>query len=141
MPALKHHCKSSEKRTGKTYEDLHIWMDKPGEILEIDHRRVRHDLSYLEEVREKWGVEGVREFLRHISEDYLDTAEKWGKKCATPNCPNDTFRKHKYCNSCIKERKKIPVRLTKPTCEICGKQIDNGKKLCLECWKRNRRLR
>lgn len=105
MPSIQAHCKNSLSRTGKSFEELHGWMDEPGEILGMDHRRVRHDLSYLEEVREKFGIEGVREFLRHIGEDYLDSAEKWGKTCATPGCNNNTWHKNKYCNKCIRERK------------------------------------
>lgn len=104
------HCENSRERTGQTFEELHEWMDKPGEILGMDHRRVRHDLSYINEVKklfeEKFGPEVVKEFLLHISEDYKDSADKWGKPCATPECKNRTWHKHKYCNACLRLRRK-----------------------------------
>jgi len=110
MPNLIIHCKNSKERIGKDFEELHEWMDKPGEILGIDHRRVRHDLSYIGDVKDKflkeYGVEVVREFLRHIGEDYIHTAELWGRTCATQECNNNTWHKNKYCNKCKKERKK-----------------------------------
>ena len=80
MPNLKLHCKFSKKRTGDNYEDLHKWMDEPQKVLGIDHRRVRHDLSYIPNVKEKFGDEAVSEFLMHISADYKSSARKWGLK-------------------------------------------------------------
>lgn len=111
MSNINTHCKNSEKRTGKSFEELHKWMDEPGDVLGMDHRRVRHDLSYIGEVKEKFKVEGVREFLRHIAEDYLATAEKWEDKiCATEGCDKITWKQNKHCSSCIKkwwEKKEI----------------------------------
>lgn len=111
MPDLKKHCKNSEERTGNTYEDLHKWMDEPGSILGLDHRRVRHDLSYIEEVKKKFGKnygepQAVKEFLLHISEDYKDSAENFGKKCKTEECYNQTYKRYPYCYSCYKKLKK-----------------------------------
>ena len=105
MPSLKVHCENSFNRTGKDFRELHEWMDEPGEILGIDHRRVRHDLSYIEEVRKKFDIEGVKEFLMHISEDYSDSAKMWGQRCATPGCLNMTWHKNKFCNKCKKIKK------------------------------------
>ena len=51
----------------------------PQKELGINHRTKRHDIRYIEEVKKKWGVRGVREFLRHIAEDYEHTAKKWGR--------------------------------------------------------------
>jgi hypothetical protein len=80
MPNLRKHCYYSKKRTGKDFKELHVWMDKPAEILGIDHRRVRHDLSYIPEVIEKFGKEAIAEFLMHISADYKSSAKKFGLK-------------------------------------------------------------
>ena len=52
-------------------------MDEPQKILSIDHRRVRHDCSYIDEVIKKFGKDAVFEFLMHISADYKSTAKKW----------------------------------------------------------------
>ena len=109
MPSVKTHCKNSKDRTDKDFKELHEWMDKPGEILGIDHRRVRHDLSYINDVRKKFekefGVEVVKEFLKHIAEDYEYSSEKWGNVCATEGCDNRTWHKNKFCNSCKKLKK------------------------------------
>ena len=75
MPKIPKHMKLSESRTGKTYRELHEWMDpwinKP-ELRELG--RVRHDITKIPEhipyVKEKWGEEGVKEFLFHIKEDF-----------------------------------------------------------------------
>ncbi len=80
MPSINKHCYYSEKRTGNSYRRLHEWMDKPREVLGVDHRSVRHDTSYIPEVKEKFGKEAVPEFLQHISSDYESTARKCGLK-------------------------------------------------------------
>ena len=45
------HSIASRRRTGKWFQELHEWMDEPQKVLKIDHRRVRHDLSYIPEVK------------------------------------------------------------------------------------------
>lgn len=68
MPPFETHLKTSEKRTGNTYKDLHDWLDNHPE-----NKKERHDLDRLPEskeyIRSLWGEEGVREFLLHIVED------------------------------------------------------------------------
>ena len=106
MPKFEKHCKISEKHTGERFEELHKWMDGPQKELGISHRTKRHDTSSISEVRERWGDNGVREFLRHIEEDYKHTREKWGRKCVKEGCENYTWHKRKFCNKCIRERRK-----------------------------------
>ena len=88
MPNFKEHCKISKKRTGKTFEELHKWMDEGQEYLKHDHRLERH--FYTEEYRkfieEKWGEKAVVEWLFHIAIDNLETANKfavseYGDRC------------------------------------------------------------
>ena len=98
MPNLKTHCKSSLERTGKTYEDLHKWMDEGQKFLEKDHRFERHSTSYIPYVMKTWGKEGVLEFLNHIIEDYQDTLSKYNGKCE--NCGADTWKGKKLCSKC-----------------------------------------
>ena len=100
MPSLKQHCRNSKKRTGQTYEELHKWMDEPGKDLGINHRSERHDNTYIPEVKEKFGSIGVREFLRHIAEDYTDTAEQFGKNCIY--CKGNTWKRRNLCNKCLR---------------------------------------
>src|SRR3989344_3212294 len=102
MPALKIHCQSSLVRTGKSYEDLHKWMDEGQEFLGIAHRKERHDNTYIPYVKEKWEKEGVLEFLQHIIEDYQDTLSKYNGKCEI--CGKDTWKGKKLCNSCYSEK-------------------------------------
>jgi len=81
MPSFAVHCKLSEIRTGKKFEDLHRWMDAPHEDLGVDHRTERHAYTRADEqfVRQKWGEKAVVEWLFHIAIDNLDTAFKKAK--------------------------------------------------------------
>ncbi|MEM4244590.1 MAG: hypothetical protein QXR60_00060 [Candidatus Nanoarchaeia archaeon] len=63
-------------RTGKTYKDLHIWMDEYHKEMGRNHREMRHCIEYLQEVKSKWGDEGVIEYLIHVIADYKDTNYK-----------------------------------------------------------------
>jgi len=100
MPSFKQHCRNSKKRTGEAFEELHRWMDEPQKRLGINHRTERHDNSHIDFVKSKWGNKGVREFLRHIAEDYEFTAEQWGKDCIY--CGKGTWKKRELCNRCLR---------------------------------------
>ncbi len=76
MPSLKEHCQFSELRTGKSFEELHRWMDKYQKEMGISHREKRHSLNDIEAVRKRWGDDGVIEFLVHIIADFKDTKNK-----------------------------------------------------------------
>lgn len=108
MPNLKKHCKNSKDRTGDEHKELHKWMDEPQKELGINHRTERHDASSIEEVRERFGGKAIKEFLKHIAEDYEFTSERWGLSCVY--CGNSTWHSNKLCNKCIrlldKENKK-----------------------------------
>ena len=73
MPSLRIHCAISKKRTGKTYEELHRWIDeKKG----INHRNHNHffTLKLRNYVFENFGgKEAISEWLFHIALDNLDT--------------------------------------------------------------------
>lgn len=55
-------------------------MDSQESGLGVDHRRERHDLSYIPSVIKLFGSNHVQEFLFHISEDYYSSALKWNKR-------------------------------------------------------------
>ncbi len=76
MVSLKEHCRISELRTGKRFEELHSWIDEYQKEMGIRHREKRHSLSDIEEVTKRWGDEGVIEFLIHVIVDYKDTTNK-----------------------------------------------------------------
>jgi|SRR3989338_1797229 len=77
MPSDSEHAKLSKARTGKDFLELHQWMnDSKG-----NHKqgKKRHDITNIPEtmgiVREKFGDDGIKEFLYHIKEDYEDGIE------------------------------------------------------------------
>jgi hypothetical protein len=61
MPSLRRHCKISELRTGERFEELHRWIDEYQKEMGRNHRKKRHSLNDIEEVRKSWGDEGVIE--------------------------------------------------------------------------------
>jgi len=77
MPSNKIHCAISMKRTGKTFQELHYWIDGNGADKSVNHRNKRH--GYTEELRRyvhnKFGGDkAVSEWLFHIALDNLDTS-------------------------------------------------------------------
>ena len=85
MPKNEVHCALSMKRTGKSYKQLHKWIDDNKENRGVDHRNKKH--SYSKDLRDfifkKYGgSEAVGEWLFHIALDYLDTCtiNEWNHK-------------------------------------------------------------
>ena len=72
MPSLEKHYKLSLKRTGKEFRQVHEWLD--GKDLSISERIERHDIAnipkFLPVIEEKFGNDGVKEFVQHIKDDY-----------------------------------------------------------------------
>ena len=69
MPSIEKHVEVSRGRTGKDYLELHEWIDKdPATKVE------RHDITKIPEygkmMEEKYGPEGLQEYLRHIHDDF-----------------------------------------------------------------------
>ncbi|MEW6110977.1 MAG: HDIG domain-containing metalloprotein [Thermodesulfobacteriota bacterium] len=70
MPSIEKHVEISRRRTGKDYLDLHEWIDKdPATKVE------RHDITKIYEygkmMDEKYGPEGLQEYLQHIHDDFV----------------------------------------------------------------------
>ena len=71
MPPVKDHIKSSFRRTGKGYKELHEWIDSeynnPSELR-------RHEIINIPEnikiVEKNFGKDAVKEFLWHIKDDF-----------------------------------------------------------------------
>ena len=70
MPPTNEHVKLSLKRTGKEYRELHEWMNEEYTRGE----RSKHDIlnipRFLPIIKEKFGEEGIQEYLYHIKDDY-----------------------------------------------------------------------
>jgi hypothetical protein len=68
MPPVAVHMKTSTERTGNDYQALHEWLDNDPEM-----KAERHDVSRIYEygiiIEEKFGKEGLEEYVRHISDD------------------------------------------------------------------------
>jgi uncharacterized protein len=69
MPSIEKHVEISRGRTGKDYLELHEWIDKDPE-----KKVERHDITKIYEygkiMEEKYGPEGLQEYLRHIHDDF-----------------------------------------------------------------------
>ena len=77
MPKNDVHCAISKKRTGKTYQKLHSWIDENKDDKSVNHRSKNH--YYSAEIKDIisqnfGGAEAVSEWLFHIALDNLDTS-------------------------------------------------------------------
>lgn len=78
MPPTKWHYQSSLDRTGKEFQEVHDWVDNP------DHKNERHDFTRIWDfaplIKEKWGEEGVAEYINHIRDDMDQKFAKLAKE-------------------------------------------------------------
>jgi len=97
MPNLKTHKALSIERTGRSFEELHRWIDERQKDLGSEHRSKRHYWSretkrYIQEYwnrKEKGlGTVAVEEWLFHITLDNIYTLYKYHKR-------NNPMREHK----------------------------------------------
>ena len=77
MPPVEKHLELSKGRTGKTFKELHEWMDPWSTNEQL--ARERHDIINIPQnilyVHQTWGGDGVKEFLHHIKDDHM-----WSKR-------------------------------------------------------------
>ena len=71
MPSFEYHCQESEKLFGSPHSEVHIWLDEfaGSKKYGMRHRRVRHHLSGIDEVRRLWSdnaAEAARSILSPI---------------------------------------------------------------------------
>lgn len=135
MPSVEEHCKRSKKRTGKTYEDLHKWIDAPQKELGREHRRVRHDNTYIPEVKRRWRDEGVKEFLKHIVEDYEDTSDKYfRRKSSAKKRAKKAIKQPREEESLFNRFLHIALKSVKKIIKRDEKEIDvNDYEQCIYC--------
>lgn len=67
MPKIEVHSKESLERTGKEFIELHEWIDDPSK--KPEHHDITRIYHHSREIEEKWGKEGVQEFINHIQTD------------------------------------------------------------------------
>lgn len=67
MPPVVKHIEISKERTGKSYQEVHEWIDDP------EHKNERHDITKIPDnfqmFKEKYGEEAAREYVQHLSDD------------------------------------------------------------------------
>jgi hypothetical protein len=84
MPNHEEHCEESRRRYGKSFSELHRWMDEPSLMLGTDHRMYRHDPYKTPlEARRIFGENADHACLDHIRLDEVGNTkppEEKGKK-------------------------------------------------------------
>ena len=67
MPSIEKHAEISKKRTGKSYREIHEWIDDP------PNKDARHDITRIPDTfqmfKEKYGEEAAREYVQHLADD------------------------------------------------------------------------
>lgn len=68
MPPIEKHLAASLKKTGNDHRDVHEWIDGDPE-----KKAERHDITKIYEygkmIEEKYGKEGLQEYIQHIHDD------------------------------------------------------------------------
>ena len=74
MPNHEEHCAESLKRYGKTFSELHRWMDEPSLLLGAKHRIYRHNPFVTpSEAKAIFGFNADNACLDHIRLDELES--------------------------------------------------------------------
>ena len=86
---LDEHCAQSLTSFGKEYREVHIWLDEFAHSKEygMRHRRKRHHLAGIEEIRRLWGDEAAKAAKQHIEADLR--LEGWNETYPFPKDEND----------------------------------------------------
>ena len=83
------HCKESITLFGNPFEEVHKWLDEfadaPG--IGFKHRRFRHHLKGIEEVRKIFGDIASDVALQHVKSDLKE--EGWTEKDRIPKDEDD----------------------------------------------------
>jgi len=71
MPSLTEHCSETAALLGKRFEEVHRWLDEfagqPG--YGMRHRKLRHHLAGIEQVRKLWGDQAAAAARLHMMAD------------------------------------------------------------------------
>ena len=67
MPSIEKHAEISMKRTGKSFTEVHEWIDDP------QHKNERHDITKIPDTfqmfKEKYGEQAAKEYVQHLADD------------------------------------------------------------------------
>jgi hypothetical protein len=77
MPNHEEHCAESLKRYGKSFSELHAWMDEPSFLLGSNHRKYRHDPNVTpDEAKAIFGEGADNACLDHIRLDEQENRKR-----------------------------------------------------------------
>ena len=108
MPNNEEHSQESLKRYGKSFSELHKWMDEPSVILGANHRKYRHDPNTTpKEARQLFGENADNACLDHIR---LDELESGGKGIGR----GSQFKEPSMIKISEKNIISIPIQVEKP---------------------------
>jgi hypothetical protein len=71
MPSLTEHCGETKAVLGNPFEEVHRWLDEfAGQPSHgMRHRKLRHHLAGIEQVRKLWGDQAAEAARLHIIAD------------------------------------------------------------------------
>jgi hypothetical protein len=86
------HCAETIALFGKSFEQVHVWLDELAgrEGIGLKHRRYRHHLKGVEEIRKMYGEMAARAAIQHIKTDLRQ--EGWTEKDGMPKDEADYVR-------------------------------------------------
>lgn len=89
---FKEHCRQSLELFGVNYAHVHRWLDAFAgtRVYGMRHRRARHNLAGIEEVRQKWGDQAAEVARQHIISDLKE--EGWTEDDHFPRDEGDYVR-------------------------------------------------
>ena len=92
MPSFEQHCAESTQAFGNPFEEVHLWLDEFAgrPPLGMKHRKVRHHLAGIEQVRKRWGDQAAAAARQHIISDLK--MEGWREDLPLPKDERDYVR-------------------------------------------------
>ncbi len=89
MSKFEDHCKESIRLFGKSYYEVHLWLDALANIhgYALKHRKERHHEAGIEKARMIFGEDAVKAARRHIIDDLKMVG--WTEKDPFPTDEND----------------------------------------------------
>ena len=85
------HCAESVRLLGEGFEQVHEWLDEYAATpLGARHRRRRHHLAGIEEVRRRWGDQAAEAARQHVISDLQE--EGWRASDRIPADEQDYVR-------------------------------------------------
>lgn len=84
MPSFEEHCRESIRLFGDSFQEVHNWLDEFAGTPQygMRHRRKRHHLAGIEEVRQKWSDAAANAARQHVISDLKH--EGWNEADGIP---------------------------------------------------------